>query len=221
MTTLRRLLFPMLVVLVAAAHANDLTGADFEGGLEGKSLFVVFHAPWCGHCKALMPAWKEVTKEIDDVPHLTMARVDCTDDGNKALCAQFQVQGYPTILFGSTDDLQPYEGGRDKESLATFARDIKPACGVGNEEHCSEEDAETLRELAALDAAALQARIDKHGASIEEVEASYKTEVEKLQARYSEITETKKTDLESIRGKAKIGLVKSALRKARQKGDQL
>lgn len=213
-----RLLSFLLLLIVATTHAatdSELTVADFDGGFDGKSLFAVFHAPWCGHCKALMPAWKAVTEKAtgdENLSHVAMGRVDCTAKDNEALCAKFKIQGFPTILYGSAEDLEPYEGGRDEESLLTFVRDMKPICGAGSEENCSEDELKTLDELAALDAEALQARIDKHEDAVKQIEAAYTAEVETLQARYTNITETKKNDLDSLRGDAKVGLVKSALR---------
>ena len=207
-----RLLCLLLLLAVAGGSATELTAEGLEG-LGGKSLFAVFYAPWCGHCKALMPAWKAATEKLD-ADHVAMARLDCTAQENTALCGELQVQGYPTILYGGVDDLQPYEGGRDEESLLAFARSLKPVCGVGNEEHCGEEDAERLKALAALDAAALRAKIEEHQETVKEVEAGYKAEVETLQKRYAEITDGKKKKLETLRAEARIGLVKSALRAA-------
>ena len=56
----------LLLAICPSSHANDLDGTAFKSGLDGRTLFVVFHAPWCGHCKALMPAWKTVAKEVVD-----------------------------------------------------------------------------------------------------------------------------------------------------------
>jgi thiol-disulfide isomerase/thioredoxin len=39
-------------------------------------MFVMFYAPWCGHCKALKPDYVELSEE-EDLP-ASIAAVDCT-----------------------------------------------------------------------------------------------------------------------------------------------
>ena len=56
-----RLLLPFLLLsaLLACASASnvvDLTPENFDKVLDGsKPAFVEFYAPWCGHCKNLIP----------------------------------------------------------------------------------------------------------------------------------------------------------------------
>merc|ERR1711871_1244742 len=54
---------------------------------------VAFTAPWCGHCKNLMPHWEKASGELKGKVHV--GQVDAT--ANQGLASQYGVQGYPTI----------------------------------------------------------------------------------------------------------------------------
>ena len=55
---------------VASYEGLDLATAEqFDEAISGtNAVFVKFHAPWCGHCKAMTPAWHELSvAELEDV----------------------------------------------------------------------------------------------------------------------------------------------------------
>jgi len=85
--------------------------------------FFVAYAPWCGHCKALLPTWEELAKKYNVAGgKVRVAKIDATAN---FIPGTFEVRGYPSIFWvpankGSAP--QKYEGGRD---LADFESYIK------------------------------------------------------------------------------------------------
>jgi len=60
---------------------------------------VEFFAPWCGHCKALVPEYEKAAGALRGV--VKVAAVDA--DEHKAVAADQGVKGFPTIKFYFTD----------------------------------------------------------------------------------------------------------------------
>ncbi|KAK6960449.1 EF-hand calcium-binding domain-containing protein 14 [Biomphalaria glabrata] len=97
----------------------------FEAALAKNRIFVMFHAPWCGHCKNLSPTWDELAKvynQAEDSP-LFIGKVDCTV--HTALCADHEVVGFPTLkLFEAGGKAHKrYSGKRDLSSLKAFVQE--------------------------------------------------------------------------------------------------
>ena len=79
--------------------------------------FVMFYAPWCGHCQRLKPTWAELANEIGD--RVNVAKVNADD--STILAERFDIRGYPTLLFFHRGKYFKYMGDRDLDSLADFA----------------------------------------------------------------------------------------------------
>jgi protein disulfide-isomerase A1 len=57
---------------------------------------VAFHAPWCGHCKALAPKFDETAEKISHLfPTVSLATLDA--DSHKEVASQFQITGFPSL----------------------------------------------------------------------------------------------------------------------------
>jgi protein disulfide-isomerase A6 len=67
-----------------------------------KDVFVKFFAPWCGHCKRMANAWKELAMVLKDVPHIVIAEINGSE--HRPFNKKYGVRGYPTmLLFTKTD----------------------------------------------------------------------------------------------------------------------
>ena len=100
---------------------------NFASTVKGKTTrdehwLVKFYAPWCGHCKNLKPAWKSAASKLDN--RVKFGAINCDEGNNRAVCKQFDVRGFPTLMyFGPKSSPEPYQGGRDDGSLVKFAED--------------------------------------------------------------------------------------------------
>merc|ERR1712159_788761 len=160
----------------ANAIATDLTADNFDslvGG--GKGSFIKFYAPWCGHCKALAPAWKQLGEAVADNDNVVIGDVDCTKE--EGLCQKYGVQGYPTLKYftGATAALgDSYQGGRDFDALNSFASEnLGPSYGADNIDLCNEEQTKLIKEKQELSAEALTAEIDDLDALLKDLQGQY------------------------------------------------
>jgi|ERR1712194_682155 len=98
---------------------TDSSLADEVAKLGERPMFVVFHAPWCGHCKKMMPAWEELAAEQNGQSKgCLVARVDAT--AQRQLAESFQVRGFPTIKMVTSEKVYEYDGGRTKADFTKF-----------------------------------------------------------------------------------------------------
>lgn len=134
MARLSYLLLSSFAILGAHASSSvlDLIPANFDKVVldSGKPALVEFFAPWCGHCKSLAPVYEELAQNFGFASDkVIIGKVDA--DEHKDLGRKFGVQGFPTLKWfdGKSKTPEPYDGGRDLESLSGFLTEktgIKP-----------------------------------------------------------------------------------------------
>jgi thiol-disulfide isomerase/thioredoxin len=88
---------PSLTILLvcaaaAAVFAVDLTQQNFATLTAGRTTFVKFYAPWCGHCRAMKSSWDALMEDYKEDPHVLIGDCDCTGDC-RAICEEMGVQG--------------------------------------------------------------------------------------------------------------------------------
>eukprot|EP00928_Gymnodinium_smaydae_P051164 TRINITY_DN34690_c0_g1_i1.p1 TRINITY_DN34690_c0_g1~~TRINITY_DN34690_c0_g1_i1.p1 ORF type:complete len:261 (+),score=32.40 TRINITY_DN34690_c0_g1_i1:63-785(+) len=102
--------------LVQQCLCKVITTDSWETDAPGKTLFIMFYAPWCQHCKTLKPVWDELEKKTvkEDV---LVGSVDCTNPDSKDLCTHHSIDGYPIIKYGHRLNMQTYKGAKEKKAL--------------------------------------------------------------------------------------------------------
>lgn len=104
------------------SDVHHLTMPVFDQFLKGKDVLVMFHAPWCGHCTSMKPAYMQVAKHFkeENFPGV-LAAVDATKE--RELVKREGVTGYPTLKYYSNGVfVENFEEHRTVENLINFMK---------------------------------------------------------------------------------------------------
>ncbi|KAJ2666566.1 protein disulfide-isomerase precursor [Coemansia sp. RSA 1199] len=87
-----------------------------------KDVLVEFYAPWCGHCKNLVPIYEKLGAAMKQNKNLVIAKMDAIANDVPSSESALQVYGFPTIVFirGEDNAIVEYTGNRSLESLVEF-----------------------------------------------------------------------------------------------------
>ena len=205
-----------LATVVLTGTALELTPDNWDEETGGKTVFLKFFAPWCGHCKAMKPVWDGLMEEYSGPESVLIADVDCIGSG-KPLCDEVGVQGFPTIKYGDPTNLEAYKGGRDLDALQAFASELKPSCNIATLENCDDDQQKTIEDKLALSEEDLLEQISTYEETLKEIEETFKVEVKKLQSTYEGLNGKKSADIAELTRNSAISLAKSVLKHKQRK----
>ncbi|EED91377.1 predicted protein [Thalassiosira pseudonana CCMP1335] len=156
----------------------------------------------------MKPDWDKLAEKFAGSATQLVADVDCTTEG-KPLCDANGVRGYPTIKWGDPADLQDYQGGRDYVALEKFATEnLKPVCSPKNIDLCDDDKKADIKKFLEMAPADLDALIAAEEQKLEDAEASFKDEVQKLQDKYQALSTEKDEKIAAVKASG-LGLMKS------------
>lgn len=96
--------------IVASTFASEIASEP--------NVLVEFYAPWCGFCRKMEPAYKELAKRLAGVSGIVIARIDATRNEVDGV----QIAGYPTVYLYRRDVKEPmlYTGDRSTRDLLNW-----------------------------------------------------------------------------------------------------
>ncbi|TKY85987.1 hypothetical protein EX895_004812 [Sporisorium graminicola] len=110
-------------VAAEASSSSDvlvLGTSNFTENVQNEPLVLVeFYAPWCGHCKALAPEYEKASTELL-ADKIKLAKVDCTEEN--ALCAEHNVEGFPTLKVFRNGSPSDYNGNRKADGIVSYMK---------------------------------------------------------------------------------------------------
>jgi len=104
-----------------AKPVKVLTGANFDEVVfdKEKNVLVEFYAPWCGHCKQLVPIWDKLAETLqEDRKDVVVAKMDATINE----LPHTRVRSFPTIklYMKESNEAHEYNGERTLEGIKKF-----------------------------------------------------------------------------------------------------
>ena len=119
-----------------------LTAKTFEKVALGKGVtaIVKFYAPWCGHCKSLVPTWEKLGEAFKGDKKVVVGKYDMTAN-DLPPGSKFEVKGFPTIILFKDGQVVTYTGERTEEGLTAFVKagGVLEKAGAGDEEPSKDE----------------------------------------------------------------------------------
>jgi len=104
---------------------TDLNFEFFDSDINSDvPTFVMFYAPWCGHCKTAKPEFDNL-KNMKDLRNSNGEQVKClliNAEENKDLATKYDIKGFPTIKLIKGNLITEYNGARTTESMANFIK---------------------------------------------------------------------------------------------------
>ena len=82
-------------------------------------MLVTFYAPWCGHCRTMVPEFKKAATKLKTSGIATGA-VNC--DQEKGLAQRLGIKGFHTVKFVYKGRMTDYAGPRQAAELVGFAQ---------------------------------------------------------------------------------------------------
>jgi len=107
----------------ASSNVVDLTDANFDKIVKdsSKDVLVEFYAPWCGHCKSLIPTYEKLANAFQNEQNVVIAKIDA--DKHRDIGGRYGVTGFPTIKFfprANKETPDDYSGQRELPDFVNF-----------------------------------------------------------------------------------------------------
>ena len=155
--------------------------------------------------------WEKLAANYANNDSALIAEVDCTSEDTEIVCDEEGIEGFPTLKFGdAAAGLEDYEGERDYEAMAAFAKDnLKPSCSPSNIDLCDDDKKAAIERFQLMPTDELRAEIVRITTEIDNTEEKREDEIEKLQDAYEKFMEEFDLKIKTLKKESNFNLMKA------------
>jgi len=114
------LLSCLLVALAQESDVLELTDETIKDAIStNEHIFIEFYAPWCGHCKRLIPDY-EIFAAFFKEDKVVISKIDAS--AHTVAAGTYGVRGFPTLKLFSNGIPKDYEGERTSMAMIQWLR---------------------------------------------------------------------------------------------------
>ncbi|XP_077301808.1 protein disulfide-isomerase A5 isoform X2 [Arctopsyche grandis] len=112
---------PTATDIIHLANADSINRFLKKGPTLMKPSMIMFYAPWCGYCKVMKPEYSNAAADLKGEAYL--AAIDVARPENSGIRRQYNITGFPTLLFFENGQMKyRYEGDTKRPAIVEFMR---------------------------------------------------------------------------------------------------
>jgi len=146
--------------------------------------------------------WDQLATEYKDHELVAIGQVDCTSDDGKPICDDFEVQGFPTLIYGDPMSADTYEEeDRSLEALQAFAKETltQKICSMYRMENCDAERSKLIKDLQSKSNEELDKLVQTVEALVQKEQDVFDEKVEDIQKQYDTLVRAFNDHLDEIK----------------------
>jgi protein disulfide-isomerase-like protein len=100
-------------------NETNIKLTELQKEIDNGPVFVMFYAPWCGHCKTAKPEFISAAKKLSAAGH-KLRMVDC--EAEPMAATNYNVKGFPTFKYFKGKTVEDYSGQRTLKGFESFLK---------------------------------------------------------------------------------------------------
>jgi protein disulfide-isomerase-like protein len=116
-----------LIGLVQSKVTRVVSQRALDEAIDAKGdVYVIFYAPWCGHCKEIMPKF-EIASNMIEEENLPVQFIKIDAESHSDIAEKYGVNGFPSFRYFKENEPQVVDGSdieREAEAIAAWVKKV-------------------------------------------------------------------------------------------------